>query len=288
MGLANEVLSIYSETKARWIVPIARGFALDSDALAWIDAVIAAGGTLFASESATRRLVSDFFTALKTDGTGNLYEKIGRIYFPVWQVAAANAICAKSLTSGTFVGTVTHGEGFVQGDGSTGYFDTGVSAPTLGMTASSAWHGFLAKVASSLDPTVVMGARTSASSVINFSRSGSDLRTTFGNDGLLSSALTVAHGIISANRNATNRAMYQRLSGGRTQIAADSTAANGSLPAITLNYMNFNRTDGAPVYSNAEFGSVFLGNQYVPTEQDEAFTLILKDFYESLTGITLP
>jgi len=59
------------------------------------------------------------------------------------------------------------------------------------------------------------------------------------------------------------------------------------LPNADLNYMRFNRTDGAAVYSDAKSGAVFYGT-YVLDATDSSFTAALKNLWETSTGLTLP
>jgi hypothetical protein len=94
---------------------------LDPDARAYIAAVETAGGTVSATQ---RTAVSDFYRAGKSAGW---YSSIKRLYLPIWAAAAPNAIC---MTRADQRHVQRHGDswrGYVQGDGSTGYFDTGGS-----------------------------------------------------------------------------------------------------------------------------------------------------------------
>jgi hypothetical protein len=122
---------------------------LDPDARAYIAAVETAGGTVSATQ---RTAVSDFYRAGKSAGW---YSSIKRLYLPIWAAAAPNAIDMIGLTSGTFNGTVTHSAGYVQGNGSTGYFEppAGSEYGNLGLSNSSASIFYLA-----LDETVKTNA----------------------------------------------------------------------------------------------------------------------------------
>jgi hypothetical protein len=106
--------------------------AYDPDAAAYFGAVATAGGTV---SDAQKTAIDTFFRTGKSDGW---YSSLKRMYLPIWAAAAPNAICMTSLTSGTFVGGVTHGAGFVQGNGTTGYFDSGISMPSVGASNASA------------------------------------------------------------------------------------------------------------------------------------------------------
>jgi len=263
MGLANEVLSIYSTTKARWIVPIARRF--DADSEAWIDAVIAAGGALFGSEGDTRGKASNYFAALKTDSTGNLYSMLGRIHIPLWQVAAANAICAKSLTSGSFVGEVTHNVEGIRGDGTTGYFDTGITPADSASTGQRA----------------------------NIGATGSGNHGGIGpNSGTALSGLAdgVFRGMLMISRTSSaNRFTGFRRQSGWSVITSD-TAASSALNSTRNMFTLAINGDGTPVSflrNTMAIGISSFGKAYSES-QAAKFTLINKEFYESLTGLTLP
>ena len=254
---------------------------LDPDAKGYVEELVAAGATVSGGQKSA---INTFIKTGKSDGW---YSSLKRLYLPIWASAAPNAIDMIGLTSGTFNGTVTHAAGYVQGDGSTGYFEIGQTAAQLGLAFDDAWFGMLIKQDGANDPAVYLGARTASTSVINFSKSGLDLRTTVANDGLLTWASATINGIISSRRGSATRSIYRRYSLGRSQVASDSTAATGSLPATNLNYMRFNRTDGFPVYSSAQFGAVWFGTEETDA-QDNSYTLALKNLWETCTGLTLP
>jgi hypothetical protein len=256
------------------------GIDFDDDAYAYITEIRSSGASV---DSTQINAINTFVKTGKSDGW---YSSLKRMYLPIWASAAPNAVDMIGLTSGTFNGTVTHSAGYVEGDGSTGYFEIGQTATELGLDFDDAWHGFLSYASATIDPSVPMGARTRSSSVFNFSKSGSFLRTTFANDGLLL-ATDSDIGIVSSIRTSATRAMFKRISSGRSTIASDSTAATGSLPSADLNYMRFNPTDGAAVYSDAKFGAVFYGT-YVLDATDSSFTAALKNLWETSTGLTLP
>jgi hypothetical protein len=104
---------------------------LDPSAKAYINAVVAAGATV---NSTQRNAINNFY---KTGKVAGWYSSLKRNYLPIWGVAAANAIDMIGLTSGTFVGGVTHAAGFVRGNGSTGHFNTGVSLSGAGCLQDS-------------------------------------------------------------------------------------------------------------------------------------------------------
>jgi hypothetical protein len=289
MGLANEVLSIYSTTKARWVVPITREGVLDPDAVAWVNSVIAKGGTLFTGEFATKRLASDYYTALKTDSTGDLYSLLGRIYFPVWGVHLANAICAKSLLSGSFVGTVTAGEGYVLGDGSTGYFNPGSWSGIVDSNVDEISLMFISRTAPSTNIRTMMGSRHSAGSITRM-RTESSISSFGSGDGIISGDLRGRVGIYTAQRLGVNGAFYNRSNVDRVELGTASNFS-GSIPnnPVSPILCNNSATAGTNLsqFWNGQSGGYSVG-RFMTNAQDAAFSLNTKQFYESLTGLTLP
>jgi hypothetical protein len=111
----------------------AGGGGFDPDAQAYIDAVIAAGGTL---STPNKDAINTFFVDTKELG---VYSKMYRIYPFLGGVGASNAINALSPGTNdiTFSGGWTQGASGSQGDGTSGYgntyFNPYVSASTSNM-----------------------------------------------------------------------------------------------------------------------------------------------------------
>jgi hypothetical protein len=302
LRLTTEILSIYSTSKAKWIIPYARG--IDPDAEAWIDAVIAAGGTLFESEAITKRKVSDYFSALRTDATADLLTIVGRMYFPVWNVAAANAICAKSRTSGTFNGTVTHTPGYVAGNGSTGYFDPGAGSETgaLGMAVGNNML-FVALSNAQNAGIVLAGASDASISASNrFQLNTSSSVTPAGSGNALQFASTSnaagvslvmpdleRNGVIVGTNNGTASRHFVR----RSNLSGETTVSNAASETQALVnarpfFMARNTVGtGANLFTTGRMHCYGYG-QAMTLNQARQFALVTKQFYESLTAITLP
>jgi len=302
LRLTNEILSIYSTNKAKWIIPYARG--IDPDAEAWIDAVIAAGGTLFESETITKRKASDYFSALRTDATADLFALVGRMYFPVWDVVVANAICAKSRTSGTFNGTVTHTPGYVAGNGTDGYFDPGAGSETgaLGMAVGNNML-FLAQSNAQNDTVVLAGAldpSISASNRFQLNTAGAVTPSGSGNALQFSSTSNAAgvtmgmpdlerNGVIVGTNNGTASRHFVR----RSNLSGETTVSNTvSETQALVNarpfFMARNTVGtGASLFTTGRMHCYGYG-QAMTLNQARQFALVTKQFYESLTAITLP
>ena len=74
------------------------------------------------------------FSSIKDIVDLGVWNKIHRLYMPIWANAIYNAVCWKSLTSGEFINTVIHGNGYVDGD-RIGYFNTKFIPSENGLTS---------------------------------------------------------------------------------------------------------------------------------------------------------
>jgi hypothetical protein len=136
----NNLLSIIADVKRR-------------PAAAYIERVETALGSSITETQKTA--IGAFIEAEQVDGRWGAHR---RLYLPIWANAAANAICLKSLTSGTFAGTITHGAGYVQSDGSTGYFNFGTDPSSLGLSAGNSSACVLTCPATGNVPTTAINA----------------------------------------------------------------------------------------------------------------------------------
>jgi hypothetical protein len=257
----------------------------DPDAAAYIAAVVAAGGTVSGGQ---RSAINSFCKTGKSDGW---YSSLKRMYLPIWGVAAPNAICMTSLTSGTFVGGVTHGAGYVQGNGSTGYFNTGFNPSTGGLTNANAWIGSLWYNLTAICQNGVFSAGNSTlihsfyvPDGIRSEICGSTRRY----DSNLGSLANCA-GIFSANRSGeTLRHRLLRTSGLTVDVDISSTP-QGAMPNGNYYLMARNRLDTASVnqFGQQRSGAYWIGD--APSgDLDESFVASLKNLWENTTGLTLP
>ena len=106
--------------------------SIDADASAYIQALAAAGVTATPTQTSA---IDSFIVSQKS---ANRWTKIKRLYFPIWQNAAANAICMKSLANGTFVGSFTHEpKGPVVPFGNFSYFNTNTTLSAISIDKTS-------------------------------------------------------------------------------------------------------------------------------------------------------
>jgi hypothetical protein len=220
-----------------------------------------------------------------------------RLYLPIWANAAANAICLKSLTSGTFAGTVTHGAGYVQSDGSTGYFDFGISPPAMGLTTASANITVLIKQASVQSGTRAhMSVSNDGANTTYFgfsSSGGAHFRYTNCNitnsNGYVEHLTTLANqvGIWTGGRDGGIRYIQRRQLAGLTDLAAQTEPDTGSMPPLALIAMAFNYNGTPTAHCSAQYGA-WTASSGLSQADNAAFTGNLKTLWETCTGLSLP
>jgi hypothetical protein len=258
-----------------------RSGGLDPDAKAYIDAVVAAGGTVSGGQKSA---INTFYKTGKSDGW---YSSLKRLYLPIWASAAPNAIDLIALGSGTFNGTVTHAAGYVNSDGTTGYFDFGVTAASLGLTRASGWMGALMKTA--IANHQYLGAQNGSSEVELLRHTVSPAIVTDYNDGSTgrNGSSSVNNGIISASRFGGSMKHFRRATAGRTVAGTYTYADTGSLTSLNC-YALAKNTSGSPTSSStSEMGAWWLGTGVTDT-QDSNMTAALKTLWEGCTNLILP
>jgi len=259
---------------------------LDADAQSYVNAVRTAGGTVSGAQA---QAISDFVTAEKA---ANRWTGLKRLYLPIWGAATPNAIDLVTRGSGTWAGTVTHAAGYAQGNGTTGYFNTGVSSATLGLTIAAGGFTFLATVADSRsDFRCLMGASATSQKESYFaSESATQLRFSYC-DFNVSQLATLARasqvGIISADRQGGGRRLRQRLTSGVTATTTATVADSGTICDISNMVWALNAAGTPQYFANARLGAYAFDLGLSAADRD-AFTLNLKTLWETLTGLTLP
>jgi hypothetical protein len=262
----------------------------DADADAYISAIRTAGATVTAAQ---RDYINDFIRAEKI---ASRWDSIKRFYLPIWGVAAANAICLRSLTSGTFVGSVTHGAGFVQGDGATGYFDTSSRFDSLGLSVGSGYLFSLIYSGTLASLAQVVGAgvgATNKQTVLGQAATAGRARLRYSGTGTGSVETTsTVTGIISGSRTTGNRSIYRRITASRSTLISTSGGDSGTLPESNVYALASNSNDAVggstpAAYSNVQLGCYGFGLG-LSDSSDSLFTLALKNLWEGTTGLTLP
>lgn len=266
---------------------VVSGSSLDPDAAAYIAAVETAKGS---AVSATQRDAIDSFIA--GEKAASRWDSIKRLYLPIWGVAAANAICMRSLASGTFtVSGVTHAAGYVQGDGASGFFDTNVSPNALGITVAS---GFLVALTyeahvGTLAHGYITAISTGTVQGVSLLDGGGSNSFVYGSIGSpsISGSDGSNDGILTVSRTGTNTVeIRKRTSSGAASIASGTSSADG-ITTQTLVAMARNVGGTKSLFSSGKLGSFGAGMGLSNTATD-SFTLALKTLWETCTGLSLP
>ena len=255
----------------------------DPIAARYLRTIESAGATISTTQ---RNAFSAFFRAGKRDGW---FTQIGRLYLPIWGVAAPNAVDLITSTSGTFTGTgtVTHGAGFVQGNGSTGRFLMNASPQGVGMVAGSSSTFALVKAAQNGFNSLIVS--TPSSSKGNGFNYGTNTTQYFaGRTNGFNTTGTFAGILIESEIAINSRYFRRRATAGVTSLAVSTESFSGNYAAFNQSVMAGQSVSGSFYgYSTAELGAYGIGIALTTTQAD-AFTLALKTLWETCTGLTLP
>lgn len=253
----------------------------DPIAARYLRTIESAGATISTTQ---RNAVSAFFRAGKSEGW---FTQIGRLYLPIWGVAAPNAVDLITSTSGTFSGTVTHGAGFVQGNGSTGRFLMNASPQGIGMVAGSSSTFALVKVAQNGFNSLLVS--TPLSSKGNGFNYGTNTTQYFaGRTSGFNVTGTFAGILIESEIAINSRYFRRRATAGVTSLAVNTESFSGNYATFNQSVMAGQSASGSFYgYSTAELGAYGMGLALTTTQAD-AFTLALKNLWETCTGLILP
>jgi len=256
----------------------------DADANAYISAIRTAGASVTAAQ---RDYINDFIRAEKIAARWDL---VKRLYLPIWGVAAANAICLRSLTSGTFVGGVTHGAGFVLSDTTTGYMNTNVGITTLGLSLSSYHFAGLYKASATKANSFLFGAQ-SGSNVNRMFISATTYTADVSSPVLGRATGTVASGdrlgIFTFSGAASARFLKRRKTSGVTTLGTTTTTITAQPNNLNVAFLANNSSGTISNYCGEEIGAFSIGLELTDA-QDTAYSLALKNLWEGTTGLTLP
>jgi roadblock/LC7 domain-containing protein len=262
----------------------------DPDAKAYIDAIVADGATVSADQE---KAINTFYKTGKSEGW---YSSLKRIYLPIWAVAAANARCMVSGTSGTFVGGITHTAGYVTTDGTTGHFLSDVSPGGAGCTLNGTGIFALITAASALLLTNIrryFGAQSSSSLTRCF-LSGNHATSRFGSFGINNVVFLTEfsagdqRGVQFLGRNTSlSRFLILRASSLLSNSQSSfSSEINSTTPMCWLAGNN-NGVIANYTANTARLGAAGMTDGMAQADA-EAFTDGLKTLWETCTGLALP
>jgi len=272
---------------------VSQSTALHPTASARIDAIYAAGGTCPAGLAASKLLLSNFIVTQEAAG---IWPLLKRLYIPGFRNAAANAIDIIGGTSGTFPvsGGVTHEAGYVQGNGTTGYFNFGVTPSTLGLTLASAavfalvYQAPPGTVSESM-VTAVDGSDTTKVLELSHQATGIAFRNANVTSGTIQPTLARAsqNGIIIGSRQGGNRRVVRRATSGVSTLIDSAGADAGTIPVTgTLQAMRSSFGSGL-AYSDARYGA-YGASMGLTVDQCQTLSAGLKTLWEGLFNLTLP
>lgn len=263
---------------------------LDPDAKAYIAAVETALSSSISADQ--KNAINDFFKTGKADGW---YSSIKRLYLPIWADPAANAIDMITRTSGTFpvAGGVTHAAGYVQGNGTTGYFNIGASPAGLGMTTGTGHLSALVYVA---DPTTadrdcfISAADAETVGLTEIRDTSADVVSGFIGFGAgVSDALSTGrNGLYVMNRSSSTSAKCHRRTTSAFATGTTITVAPTAIATSNLYALGRNANGSLVSPTDAQIGAFGAGLGFASDATVAAYTLALKDLWETASGLTLP
>lgn len=283
----------YSQAQIEAIMDFQGFYVPDPDAMLYVADVESALATTIEtalpSAANPKRIISDFFKAEKAAGRWSLFKQF---HLPIYNNAAANAIDLVARYVGEFVGvgSVTHAAGYVQSNGTSGYFDFKNTPAELGLSMSDAYQFALAKTAFAPTNSRVIGARNAVGQDFNLTAADTLLFRAgmmSNSSGLITSSSNAMTGILTASRKSGARFVARRSSTGYNALGSITDADVGLTPTVDIYAMAGNVVGTAGSFTTNQWGAYGVGLG-LTTTQNEGFTLNLKNLYEGLTGIALP
>jgi hypothetical protein len=189
--------------------------------------------------------------------------------------------------SGTFVNSPTHGAGFVQGNGSTSYFDTGVNWKSLGLSESDATIGTINYTGNGSANQTSIGVGDTVGTGLRVGSQNSSLvpQCAWAGAGIVRGAIGTS-GIQMASRKSGTTTMIRRASGGITSDTSAS-AITGTVINRSILVMANGASGSATQYSTAQIGGSYIGAG-LDLAALTAFSLNWRTLWETCTGLTLP
>ena len=231
-------------------------------------------------------------TFVKAEKDANRWYIHKRLFLHGWNNQAANAIDMITCASGVFVGSVIPSVGYVQSSAGTGYFNTGVSMNTLGLTDANFSLGVLVYNPSTITSSAFIGSAVSTNVYkINVANS-TNLQYTYGNSISQLPAVAQANqmGVILESYSSGYSYLYQNgdTDAGLTGLLYQSAYAPSIVAANTSSVyvMAYNASGTATAFSNATIGASYLGNS-ISQANAAAFTDNLRILWESIWSLSL-
>ena len=269
-------------TRSGLISPIiqgAMGAYYDADTIAFINRVIAAGGTLTVTE---QNAVDALVVSLKAN---SLWTSMSAIY-PM--VGASAAACAQNLKSSSFTGTFSGGWTYastgVTPNGTNAYMDTGLNSNTQ-LTYNSAHISYYSRTQNEATNSSTMGVTDSLNNEIRIilrrpTNSGFYVVTDTIN-GVLTYTINDSRGLFIGNANGVNVRKFIRNSTILTPIS-NGTRGTGIWPAFNIYIGAKNNSGSAVEYENKECAFASIGAGLSDTQAANFYTNV-QTFQTSLS-----
>lgn len=269
----------------------------DPNSVAYVRAVEAARGTTIgaALPNAVRdpkAIFSDFY---ETEKELDLFTTHKRIWLPIYGNAAANGIDLTTCAVGTFSASgVTHAANYIQGNGSTGFFNGIVSPSGMGLTNTSGCVGALVLQADSrTDPRAIIGSLDNflnGDGETSLYQNASNLVQCFIGRGTTTPVAIMTNtnrtGLYLANRNASGLTLRRTTSSTQTATTNVSTTATQPISTRAV-YMLGHNSGLLELPYNGQIGAGYMGLG-MSTANADAFAIRLRNLYQDLTGTTIP
>lgn len=258
----------------------------DADADAYITTIKDVGAVVSKDQ---QNAITQFILDGKDTGW---WSTIKRLYLPIWGAATPNAFDMVGLTSGSFIGAVTHALGYVQGDGTTGYFSSEVTPSSLGMTTSGGCcFALINQSDSRSDTRMFIGQNDASNRRVYLNQTGGLTVTTtlYGAGASPTNSSAVRTGVFLGVVNATNDRYLKRVSGSGIAFTTTVTTNDTTAPSTTRNiYVMANNNNGTTAnYSDARLGVYGFGLGMSSINGDK-FSISVKKLWETCTGFRIP
>lgn len=248
---------------------------------------------LMNDEVITKQAIEDSMVERKDLGIWDL-ETWG--HFSVWGVAAANAICMKTLQSGEYVNSFVHNNGYSYASaGQEGYFNTFMRPTDAGMTSGSS-HAAIIKLTDQPQSGTFFGSYfDSSSGYYLYQGGGSDpyfwsaqMNDFDGFDDIESSANPglLDAGIISLGKDGDRAFLTRRTENEFVTVIDRNYTPVGSFPDMDLYVHAINYGANAGDFNSFALGGAFLAKG-LTFEKSSALSENLKKLFKSVTSLSL-
>tara|TARA_R110002110_G_scaffold391273_1_gene604564 strand:+ start:66 stop:869 length:804 start_codon:yes stop_codon:yes gene_type:complete len=254
----------------------------DADALAYIANLISAGENPTGAQVAA---INDFYASGKSEGW---YSDLVRLYLPIWGAASPNSLDLIGGASGTWVGGVTHSAGYVQGNGTTGYFRTDAKIPAVASiedvlvgTLNKTWHQAPNKIG-------IGSGATAGTSIRHGSMNSAGVPIAIVLGVNINGAYTGTAGINLSAREGGTTYLGQKLGAGSYGELSSTASLTSALDDHFVTVMGTATSDtGAGALSTSQIGGAVIATGMDATQRGE-FVTAWEALWETTTGLTLP